>query len=67
MIITGADLGVSRGGGGADFHENFEKVLSILILRVLLIFRVLLKQYEDAVSVKFSAPQASFWALFGKI
>ena len=50
---AGADLGFSRGGGGADFQKIFENFDDLFFRSSKLIFRALLKQYENAVLAKF--------------
>ena len=56
-----ADLGFSRGGGGADFQKVFENFDDLFFLRsTKLIFRALPKHGFVPILAKFFASQAKF-------
>ena len=58
----GADLGFSRGGGGADFQKIFQNFddLFFFFRSTKLIFRALPKHCFAPTLAKFSAPQLNF-------
>ena len=61
-ILTGADLGFSRGGG--RIFKKFSKILTTFFFyrstKLIFIFRALLKHCFALILAKFSAPQANF-------
>ena len=60
-IRSGADLGFSRRGGGADFQKIVQNFDDLFFRSTKLIFRALPKHCFARTLAKFSAPQANFW------